>query len=301
MKLFLKNILILSVIVVCLFFVLDTFVFPNNKNTYNYKASLLQNKEVEVLISGNSHLGFGVFADSIFNFNTVNIATKARELNTDIDLLVSNVQNKEKLKAVLIPISYYSLFGELSSTNEYHQSQMRLYYNFFKLEKYDQGFIKNSLIINEPFRELMNDSFFLSFMKKQKISKKGWRANNTLFVKDPEIIGKLKRLKESIKNKSLIEKNIKRIKELNTECNINNVKLILVLPPYSAYFYSLTNHKYNKIINNILSENLKDVQVLDAVNFMPTDLEYYENSDHLNVKGAKLFTKKLDSILKLSL
>jgi hypothetical protein len=34
---------------------------------------------------------------------------------------------------------------------------------------------------------------------------------------------------------------------------------------------------------------------------MPTDLEFYENSDHLNVKGAKLFTKKLDSILKINL
>jgi len=301
MKLFLKNISILLAIVVCLFFVLDTFVFPNNKNTYNYKASLLQNKEVEVLVSGNSHLGFGVFADSIFNFNTVNIATKARELNTDIDLLISNVQNREKLKAVLIPISYYSLFGELSSTNKYHQSQMRLYYNFFKLEKYDQGFIKNSLIINEPFRELMNDSYFLSFMKKQKVSKKGWRANNTLFAKDPDIIGKLERLEVSIHNTSLIDKNIKRIKELNIECKKNNVKLILVLPAYSAYFYSLTNFKYNKIIHKILSENLKGVQVIEALDFMPTDLLYYENSDHLNSYGAKVFTKKLDSILKRSL
>jgi hypothetical protein len=301
MKLFIKNISILLAIIICLFFVLDTFVFPNNKNTYNYKASLLQNKEVEVLVSGNSHLGFGVFADSIFNFNTVNIATKARELNTDIDLLISNVQNREKLKAVLIPISYYSLFAELSSTNEYHQSQMRLYYNFFKLEKYDQGFIKNSLIINEPFRELMDDSFFLSFIKKQKISKKGWRANNTIFVKDSDIIGKLQRLEVSIHNTTLIDKNIKRIKELNVECKANNVKLILVLPPYSAYFYSLTNYKYNKIINNLLSENLRDIKVLDAITFMPIDLKYYENTDHLNANGAKFFTKKLDSILKVSI
>ena len=301
MKLFVKNISILLIIILCLFIVLDFFVFPNNKNTYNYKAGLLQNKEVEVLISGNSHLWFGVLVDSIFSYNTVNIATKARELNTDIDLLINNVENREKLKAVLIPISYYSLFGELNAINEYHKGQMRLYYNFFKIKKYDQGILNNSLIINEPFRELMDDSYFLSFMKKRKVSKKGWRANNTVFVKDPDIIGKLKRLEISIKNTTLIEKNIKRIKELNAICKANDVKLILVLPPYSAYFYSLTNYKYNKIIHEIISDNLKNIQVIDALDFMSTDLDFYENSDHLNVKGAKVFTKKLDSILKASL
>ncbi|WP_165730507.1 hypothetical protein [Polaribacter sp. 20A6] len=301
MKLFLKNSSILLAIIVCLFIILDLFVFPNNKNTYNYKAGLLQNKDVEVLISGNSHLGFGVLADSVSNFNAVNIATKARELNTDIDLLINNVENREKLKAVLIPISYYSLFGELNAINEYHKGQMRLYYNFFKIKKYDQGVLKNSLIINEPFRELMNDSYFLSFMKKQKVSKKGWRANNTLFVKDPDIIKKLKRLEVSVKNNSLIEKNINRIKKLNAKCKANNVKLILVLPPYSKYFYSLTNYKYSKIIHKILSKNLKDIEVIEALDFMSTDLVFYENSDHLNVKGAKVFTKKLDSILKVSL
>jgi len=298
MKLFLKNISILSAIVVFLFFVLDTFVFPNNKNTYNYKANLLKNKEVEVIVSGNSHLGFGVLADSISSFNTVNIATKARELDTDIDLLLGIIKKKEHLKIVLIPISYYSLFNEFGDG---HDDQQRLYYNFFNLEKYNQGFLKNSLLINEPFRELMDDSFFLSFMKKNKISKKGWRANNTLFVKDPDIMGKLERLEVSIQNTDLRDKNLKRIKELNIECIANDVKLILVLPPYSSYFYTLTNFKYNKMIKNILSENLKDVQVLDALDFMPTNLEYYENSDHLNVKGARLFTQKLDSILKHSL
>ena len=132
MKLFLKKIFILSVIILCLFFILDSFVFPNNKNTYNYKANLLQNKEVEVIVSGNSHLYFGVLADSILSFNTINIATKARELNTDIDLLSGNIKKRKKLKAVLVPISYYSLFNKL---NESDENQKRLYYNFFKISK----------------------------------------------------------------------------------------------------------------------------------------------------------------------
>ena len=75
----------------------------------------------------------------------------------------------------------------------------------------------------------------------------------------------------------------------------------MVLPPYSAYFYSLTNYKYHKIITEILADNLKDILILDGLEFMPADLEFYENSDHLNSHGAKVFTKKLDSILKLSL
>ncbi|KGL63234.1 SGNH/GDSL hydrolase family protein [Polaribacter sp. Hel1_85] len=261
----------------------------------------MQNKDVEIIVSGNSHLYFGVVTDSIFSFNSVNIATKARELNTDIDLLIGNIKNREKLKGVLIPISYYSLFNELNGLKKYHQSQKRLYYNYFKIKEYNQGAIKNSLIINEPFKELMNDSFFLSFMKKQKVSKKGWRANDNFFVKDSSIIEKLKRLEINLNKTFIIDENLERIKYLNKLCKANNVKLILVLPPYSEYFYTLTNYKYNKIINKILSDNLTDIEVIDALDFMPTNLLFYENSDHLNVKGAKLFTKKLDSILKHSL
>jgi hypothetical protein len=134
MKLFVKNISILVVIIIFLFLILDILVFPNNKNVYNYKASLIEKKGVEIFVSGNSHLGFGVIADSIFSYNAVNIATKARELNTDIDLLIGNIQNKKNLKAVLIPISYYSLFNELNDSEEYFIGQKRLYYNFFKIE-----------------------------------------------------------------------------------------------------------------------------------------------------------------------
>jgi hypothetical protein len=147
----------------------------------------------------------------------------------------------------------------------------------------------------------MNDSFMLNFIKKRKVSKKGWRANDSFFVKDSNIIENIKRLELGIHNSSLIDKNIDRIKKLNEECKANKVKLILVLPPYSEYYYGLTNFKYNKIIHEIISEKLTNIQVIDALEFMSTGLEFYENSDHVNVKGARFFTKKLDSILKISL
>tara|TARA_R110001632_G_scaffold186410_1_gene306793 strand:- start:3844 stop:4755 length:912 start_codon:yes stop_codon:yes gene_type:complete len=300
MKKFLWKGVLFTSLLLLVFLCFEFLVFPNNKNVYSIKYKLLQDQGIEVIVAGNSHLGFSIVSDSL-SFTSVNIANKARQLETDIDILLQDDLFKKKyVKHILIPISYYSLFNQLKENNSYHSSQMRLYYNFYKIEAYSQGIYKNSLLLNEPFRELFEDSFFLNYTKKNPFSKKGWRANDVLFSKDSGIHKKINNLEIAVYNKETIRYNLGKIKQLLLICQKNNIQLHLVLPPYSSYYYSFTNNKYNTLIKGLLKD-LTDsdyCNLIDSNQFMSTHIEYYENTDHLNAVGAILYTQKIDSILK---
>ncbi|QXP69643.1 hypothetical protein H0I29_13600 [Polaribacter sp. R2A056_3_33] len=297
MRNFLLKLIALLLFLGIIFIILEYLVFQKNSNPFSYKYNLFQEENVEVVVAGNSHLLFGVKADSL-SFKTINIANKGRELETDVDILMKYLDHIESLKAVIIPVSFYSLFTELNNFSKDHIKQKRLYYRFYKLENYNQGIYKNSLLINEPYKELIDNSFLNPFTKKSYFSKLGWRANNVSFEADSQIKSKINNLEQSIHHKKVISKNINRLQDLIDFCSDKEIQLFVVLPPYSEYFYSLTKSKYTGIIKGILKDNFKDLTIIESNMFMPTDLDFYENSDHLNAKGATLYTKKIDSILR---
>ena len=303
MKKFIIKILKFISIFIGLMIFFNFIVFPNNKNAFTYKYELLQNTDVEVIVTGNSHLGFGVVADNL-SFNSINIANKARLLETDIDILLSiDLEKRKNLKAILLPVSYYSLFNKFNTVSKNHIDQKRLYYNYYKLKQYSQNLYKNSLVLNEPFKELFEDSFLLNYMKKSPFSKKGWRANDNVFLRDKEILKKVSNLNVNSLNRENVDYNLRKLEELLIKCKELGVRVFLILPPYSSYYYEISKNEFNNFIKQELNTFRKynNISILESNNFMPTSLEFYENSDHLNKKGALVYTKKLDSILKIRL
>lgn len=301
MKKFILRTLSYSSVIILLLICLEFFVFPENKNPYSIKFKLLQEYNTEVIVGGNSHSCFGILADSL-SLTTINIANKGRELETDVAIIKSLEFDKyKKLKAIVIPISYYTLFSNFDSINStFLVDQKRLYYHYYNINEYDQGAITNRLFFNSPSRELFKDSYILPFLNKNPFSPKGWRANDNIFKADKEIIHKLKRIDLKLEDKITLNKNLELLKTLVNKSKENKVKLYLMIPPYSSVYFSISKHKYNRLILKILEDNFnsEDFILINSNTFMPTSLEYYENSDHLNLKGARLFTKKIDSILK---
>jgi hypothetical protein len=283
---------------------LEFFVFPENKNPYSIKHKLLQDYDTEIIIGGNSHTNFGVLADSL-TISSVNTANKGREIETDI-AIINNLEFEKynDLKAIVIPISFYSLFSNLDDTNdEFLVDQKRLYYHFYNINEYSQGIITDRLLFNTPTRELFKDSYILPFLNKNNFSPKGWRANDNIFQHDNEIFGKLKKVDLKLANKVALDKNLELLKNLMNKCKENKVKLYIMIPPYSSVYFTISKHKYNNLILKILQENFnsEDFILINSNTFMPSSLEYYENSDHLNLKGAIAFTKKLDSVFNKTL
>lgn len=292
MRFFVYKILFFSISLIILSLVADLFVFPENNNVMGFKNHSIQDREpnLEILIMGNSHTYFGL-NPSFINYSTFNLANKSRKLETDLFLLKKILDQLDKLKVVIVPISYYTLFTEKIGTQE-----KRLYYNFFKLNEYNQGFFNNSLLLNEPFNELIDD-FFIENIK---VSNDGWRANANNYKFDALITKeKIGNIKERLGRNNIIKKNLGYLQEIVNLCDVNRIKLLLLLPPYHPDFYKYSNEKYEVKIKNLLGKvNLKTTTIFDGREFRINDDIYYENIDHLNIKGAEVLSIKLDSILK---
>jgi len=69
------------------------FVFSKNKNPHSYEYILLKDDNREIIISGNSHLGFEPVAYG-FSFEKINIANKGRGLEAGIDILTKRIETK---------------------------------------------------------------------------------------------------------------------------------------------------------------------------------------------------------------
>ena len=154
MKKFIYKISFLIIVVGVIFIFFELFVFPYNNNQMRMKSQLLNTKkDSEILVLGNSHTFFGINPDESI-FKMINIANKGRKLETDFYILKKYIKNFNNLSYVIIPISHYTLIaGELSI------DEKRLYYQFYDLKKYKQGFFDNYLLFNEPFKELVDGIF----------------------------------------------------------------------------------------------------------------------------------------------
>ncbi len=292
MKKFLTKIFTLLTSLLLLFLLLDTYVFPNNKNQMFSKYNLLNNANgVEVLVLGNSHTFFGINPQKS-EFKMLNLANKGRKIETDYYILKNNIDKIKDVKLVIVPVSHCKMHAVSLGEKE-----KRLYYNYFKVQEYKQSFLKNSLLLNEPFRELVNNSIF----KNKDINDFGWRASKSIYKKDIEAIKERLSMSEdeSYVNGTINCSNV-YLEKMNKLCKRYNKKMVLLIPPYHPDFYKYGNKLYQKqsalqlknmaIKNNMIFVNGRELKIVKD--------SLFENSDHLNIYGADVFTRKLDSILK---
>mgnify|MGYP000576370769 CR=1 FL=1 len=291
MKLFVIRLFGYTTLLFLLLGALDFFVFPKNTNVMSIKNTLLKDKTAEVLVLGNSHTFFGL-DPALFTKKTINIANKSRKIESDYFILKNNLKALQKIKVVIVPISHYTLFTENIS-----QEEKRLYYNFYELEEYNQGIFYNSLVLNESFKELVDDAI----SKNTRISNLGWRANDDKYKFDKKIIDKrVGNIEERLSRKLTIEKNSYYLKKIINLCHNNKIQLFLLLPPYHPDFYTYSNHRYNKKNKSILKTlDLKSSLLIESDVFKIVEDKYFENIDHLNKNGAILFSKKIDSLINL--
>ncbi len=290
MKLFFKKIGKYVAAMLTIAMLLNFFVFPKNTNVLTYKNNLLKDRLSEVLVLGNSHTFFGV-NPSYMQHKTINAASKSRKIETDYLILEKNKEQLQHLKMIVLPISYYTLFTEDLTVEE-----KRLYYNYFDIAAYDQGVYRNSLVIHESFKELVEDALG----KPLKISKLGWRANSETYeFNQNEIKERIGDINQRIARKDRINENVAYLKGIARICKELEIKLMLLLPPYHPDFYKATENVYDSKIKSVVgSLGLKNVSLIDSKELHIVSDELFENVDHLNKKGAHYFTIKLDSIIK---
>ena len=286
MKLFVKNTCLFFSVCAILFFLM-ILVLNIKSNPLKSNKFLINNaNKIEVLVMGTSHALNGINPEFL-SFDAINLAKQNRLLQNDIAIIEKNLSYLNKLKAIVMPADYFTLWfnkdvGSFSSLDRLHfnlKPTIKDHVNHLKLcnfncEKYPSknGFIERNNIYSEK------DSSEKTFEGKKRVSDwhEHWMPNNEF-------------------NKT-VKLATSKIDDFIILCDSLNIEVIFVKFPVTNYVrkhYLDSLNKYD-LLSYAKQKNWNTIN-LDNLNF---DESLFDDQDHLNKNGAKKATLIIDSALK---
>ena len=300
MKQFLKKTLLFGIpIIVCI--VIMELVLRNIPNDYSYKRNYLDqnSNQIETLFLGSSHSLYAVNPEYL-NSNSFNAAHVAQSLDYDVEILKKYANQMDKLKYIIVPIDYFSLYNRLETGVEYWRiKNYTIYYGFDK----SSGFVENLELLNGKWSENSFRVYKYLWKKKSEIScnQRGWGTNyNSKNKQDLFVTAKAAAKRHAKKSISFFDENVKIVDEIISIAKSKNVKVIFyTCPAYKTYVSQLNQEQLQKTILTIkgiqnLNTNVFYYNFLNDAKFTAKD---FYDADHLNEIGAEKFSKKMDSII----
>jgi hypothetical protein len=106
-------------------------------NDYSYKKNYLNTHScnIETLILGSSHAYYGIDPVYFSSGNVFNAAHVSQSLDYDYEILKQYDKKLTALKTVVIPVSYFTLWGKLSNGQE--SWRVKNYVIYYKISKTD--------------------------------------------------------------------------------------------------------------------------------------------------------------------
>src|SRR5690606_26316264 len=155
----------------------------NIPNDYRYKREylVLHSHQIETLILGSSHTFYGLNPD-YFSSNTFNASHISQSIDLDYEILKKYQNSFQNLKTVILPISYFTFFENLSNTDE--AWRIKNYTIYYRLNSPNSLTDYSEVLSNHP--KINTDkliSYYLQNHPAITISQLGWfteyHAKNT--------------------------------------------------------------------------------------------------------------------------
>jgi hypothetical protein len=278
------------------------FLLRQIPNDYKYKKEYLDKNsdKVEILILGNSHSFYDInpiyFTSSCFNASHV-----TQSLDLDLEILKKYEQNWTKLRVVVVPISYFSLFESLKTSFEsWRVKNYILYYgiNTSNAFKDHTELLSNNLIVNLS----RLTSYYILGKPAISCSDLGWgnRYNSKNAQSLIETASEAS-MRHTIKDNKSFNENVTALKSIIGFGHRHNIKIVLFTPvAYETYVTNLNKEQITKTIETAetvsnQSDNCYYFNFLQNKSFSASD---FYDADHLNEIGAEKFTLLLDKLIR---
>lgn len=287
--------LLLFCLPVLVLLVYAEFSLRNAHNYYGEKYGGFKEHihDIEFLFLGTSHTDNAIYPE-VFDGLAYNLAIGSQSIYYDTEIINKNIDELTSLKAVFFSIDYHNLYFDHVPSRDFAYNH---YYDIpppieakggsrFKLMTFEYGFKKTLIELKRPSYDLingydLNQSHDTNSFTKKWIRDRVDHFNETIrngkLVKDYLII----RLRQSIK--LLKSKGI--------------TPIILTAPCHKSILKHLSTHQIDEIKKIV--KGLCDEFNIEHWDYLKLDLDksYFVNPDHLNYKGAKLFSKMLNERL----
>ncbi len=287
-----------------LFFALVLEIMLRNiPNEYEFKKNYLDSNsnKLKALFLGNSHTVLGINPE-FMSIRSYNAAQVSQTLDYDYQILKKYENQFDSLQYLIINIDYSNIYRRLA--NDINESWRVKFYNmYFDINtswKPENNFeILNGTIINTahkfwnhyywklPDFSCTDLGYCITYGKNSKQN----------FIESGETAAKRHRPY----NSSNFNLNIESLKQIISICKKKNIKLFILSTPCKTEYKNLLDHKniffIDSTINTIVDTN-PNVYYFDFKNNSDfTNVDFFD-ADHLNIKGSKKLTLKIDSAIK---
>lgn len=292
MKRFLKKILFFSIPILLLLVSLE-FLLRLIPNDYSYKKVYLDKNSntLEILFLGSSHTYYGINPEYI-DHPSFNASHISQTIDLDFEIINKYSNKFEKLKWIVIPIDYFTLFSRTSTGIESWRIKN---YNIYYELKLSNNIKDNSEILtfNSDRNISRIFSYFVNNINGITCTKLGY---GNIYRKQTDL---MTTGKTAAKRHTGIDINYYResqliIEKIITYAEKNNKKILFYTnPAYYSYVQNLDPVQINMTINSIDSickghKNCFYINFLSDRRFEAAD---FRDADHMNKPGAEKLTK----------
>ncbi|MDR0603732.1 MAG: hypothetical protein LBG80_05435 [Bacteroidales bacterium] len=295
---------------VLVFFILFEILLRHIPNDYSYKKNYLDANadKIETLILGNSHTYYGIDPVYFSTNDVFNASHVSQSLDYDCEILKRYEAKLNNLKTVVIPVSYFTLWGRLSAGKE--SWRVKNYVIYYKISTNNDKLKYHLEVLSNKFTT--NIRSLKSWLQGNNItcSKQGWGISyNSKNAHDLEETGKTAATRHtrnnihSLQTTRIFNDNISILDSIINLCIVHNANVLLVTPPaYKTYCQHLNSEQLTVTIEtaNKIADKYQNCTYLNLMtdsSFVSTD---YYDADHLSEIGAKKLSVLIDTYIKNS-
>lgn len=270
-------------------------------NSYAIKdEGAAQAKGTEVLVLGSSHTLKGV-NPALMTKPTYNLANVSQTLKFDQALLQVYAPKMPKLRWVVVPISYFSLYEDLEQADPI-RAYFYARYHHFKPESvsYLSLPMVSAMALygsRMAIRMLLNPSI----TEAKGLTSAGFQSMPSASTIDLTQKEAQERITEHHRAMHLgnLASNLDAIEAIRQYCQAKGIKLLLVRLPVHDHYRALElptyRHKTDSIIQTLNVGHKVPFLDLDGSPLMPDQL--FSDVDHLSAAGAQVVTTEINQTL----
>ena len=294
-----------SVLTLCVIFIISGFnqvyIYRSEYDPYNTRKYKQMPDRIQISNVGSSHGEYGFcYKEYEKTYGCFNFGLSSQSLSYDYRVIKDYEEHFEEDGIMFIVVSYWSFYGNdetedenfqaknkryysiLSARNiKYYEWQKRIYYKYFPILGAGSNLIPTLMQSNSSNMEV-NWNRSAAEVEKSVLEEDAESAVKRHITDRKEIVN---------------EKEINALYDIIDFCKDRGIKPILVTTPYTDVYNEKVPVEFLKSFHEIVETVQEECGVeyydyADDIRFCK-NYDLFLNADHLNKKGALLFTKIL--------
>lgn len=269
----------------------------DHRDYYNTDKFQSIESGIQVANLGSSHGLYGFCYEDLPQYKTFNFALISQTLSYDYRILLEYGKCLQEDGILLIPVSYFSFYGDRESDQEDFETKNKRYYKFLSKDNIKNYDVFYHCVVKEfPVLD-QKDSFFPVLLgAAENKNDATWNRNASDIDISLDAQNAYKRhFLENHGDEKRNPEEIQALKDIIGFCKNNKVIPVMITTPYLKEYTELVSPEFFEdfygIIREIQAETGAAYYDYAKDGRFKNNYALFMNSDHLNKAGAKKFVE----------